>query len=89
MFAVLTVSLRSFDLGFEAVEADDKAALVTHPVHVEQSGVAHVTHLTHPLNSALPSDGRCNTGHSASLFQQVLRLPHGNSCEIDKNTRSK
>ena len=42
------------------VDAHDEAALVTHPVHVEESRVTHVTHLTHALHRSLPRDLGCN-----------------------------
>lgn len=67
MIALLTISLRHFDFGLVAVEADDKSTLVAHPVHVEQSGVANITHLTHPLHSALPRNGCCNTGQKKHI----------------------
>ena len=42
------------------VDAHDEAALVAHPVHVEERRVAHVAHLTHTLHGALPRQLGCN-----------------------------
>lgn len=42
-----------------AINADDKAAVVAHPVEVEQRRVAHVTHLSHPLHCPLPHHLSC------------------------------
>ena len=67
IIALLTISLWHFDFGLVAVEADDKSTLVAHPVHIEQSGVANITHLTHPLHSALPRNGCCNTGQKKHI----------------------
>ena len=52
------VVLLAFAARLEAVQADDKAALVADPVHVEERRVADVTHLTHALDSTLPRDFR-------------------------------
>ena len=42
-----------------AVYADDKAALVAHPVDVEEGGVTHIAHFTHALHGSLPGHVSC------------------------------
>lgn len=42
--------------GFVAVHANHKATFVTCPVHVEESGLARITHLPHTSHRSLPHD---------------------------------
>ena len=54
-------------LGLVAVQADHKATLLTHPVDVEECGLAGVTHLPHAAHCSLPRQLDCTHQTTAAV----------------------
>jgi len=71
MYTVLTFGVLLL-LGLVAVQADDEATLLTHPVDVEQGGLAGITHLPHAPHRTLPRQLDCNTFRPAVSTTHTL-----------------